>query len=124
MSIFRKDMIEKARMAESEVELAALAEKEGIELDGEKAEQYFKMLNDHSGEMADDELDNVSGGGCMEQGKVCYDPSMEGKRAYHPTSGNTYIILGPCPGSSTKALVRNVYSGDEGYSELYILSIE
>ena len=77
-----------------------------------------------SGALEDDELNNISGGGCGESSAVLYNDSMAGKRGYHPTSGITYTILGPCPDDNTKALVRNDYSGDEGYVPLGILAIE
>lgn len=53
----------KARTAKSPEELKALAEENGIELSDDKAKAYFDRLN-NSGELSDEELDNVSGGGC------------------------------------------------------------
>ena len=41
----------------------ALAKESGIELSEDKAKEYFEQLN-RSGELSDEELDNVSGGGC------------------------------------------------------------
>ena len=60
---FNKEMMEKAKSAKSAEELLAMAKAEGVELTAEDAEKYFAQLH-KSGELADEELDNVSGGGC------------------------------------------------------------
>lgn len=62
------ELIEKARQARSHEELLALAKENGIELSEDEAKAYFGQLN-KSGELSDDELDNVSGGGCYSLGK-------------------------------------------------------
>ncbi len=62
-SIFTPELIEKARQARSTEEIIALAKEHDIEMSEEGAKAYFEKLNS-SGEMSDDELDNVSGGGC------------------------------------------------------------
>lgn len=56
-------LVEEARGAASAKELLALAQENGIELTEEEAEAYFEKLH-RSGEMSDEELDNVAGGGC------------------------------------------------------------
>ena len=43
-------------------ELIALAKEHGAELTAEEANTYFAQLHPASGELSDDELDNVSGG--------------------------------------------------------------
>ena len=120
----KPEWIEKAKGVKSAEELLALAKENNVELSAEEAAAYFAQLNPKCGAVLDDELENVSGGGCGGSAAVLYEDSMCGRRAYHPTSGNTYTILGPCPGDPAKALVRNVYSGDEGYASLSILAIE
>lgn len=60
---FTEKMLEKARNAKSASELLELAKMEGIALTEEEAADYFARLNPAEGEL-DDELDNVSGGGC------------------------------------------------------------
>ncbi len=57
------ELLEKARTAGSPEELAALARENGYELTEESADEYFARLN-KGGELSDDELDNVAGGGC------------------------------------------------------------
>lgn len=58
------EMIEKARTAKTVEELLTMAKENGIELTEESAAAYFAQMNPPSGEVADDELDAVSGGGC------------------------------------------------------------
>lgn len=58
---FTKEMIEKAKTAKSAGELAKAANSEGIKLSAEKAEKLFADIH-KSGELSDEELDNVSGG--------------------------------------------------------------
>ena len=57
------EMILKAKQAKSAEELLALAKENGIEMTEKEAVSYFEQLNKR-GELADDELDQVSGGGC------------------------------------------------------------
>ena len=58
--------MEKAKTAKSMQELLEMAKAENIELSAEEAEKAFEKLN-KSGELSDDELDNVAGG-CYESG--------------------------------------------------------
>ena len=64
MTNFTPEMVEKARAAKSADELVALAKENNVELTGEEAKIYFTQLNAKSGELSDEELDNVAGGGC------------------------------------------------------------
>lgn len=59
-----KELIEKAKEAKNPEELMTLAKENGMEMTEESAKAYFEKLNPKTGEIADDELDNVSGGGC------------------------------------------------------------
>ena len=58
-----KELLEKAKSAKNAEELLELAKAEGVELTEEGAAEYFESLH-KTGELADEELDNVSGGGC------------------------------------------------------------
>ena len=60
---FNTELLEKAKEAKSTEELLTLAKENGVELTKEEAEAYFAQLN-KSGELSDEELDNVAGGGC------------------------------------------------------------
>ncbi len=55
-------LLEKAKVAKTAEELAAIARENSIELTNEEAKTYFAKLNAKEGEIADDELDNVAGG--------------------------------------------------------------
>ena len=59
---FSKELLEKAKQAKTAEELLAMAKEENIELSAEEAEKAFARLN-ASGELSDEELDNVAGGG-------------------------------------------------------------
>ena len=56
-------MFEKAKEAKSIEELMSIAKENGMELSKESAEAYFEEMH-KSGELSDEELDNVAGGGC------------------------------------------------------------
>ena len=57
-------MVEIAKTAKSVEELLALAKEHKFEMNEEEAKAYFAKLNPKSGELDDDDLDNVAGGGC------------------------------------------------------------
>ena len=59
------ELIAKAKHAKNPEELLALAKENGVELTEESAKAYFNQLNPKTGELADDELDHVAGGGCQ-----------------------------------------------------------
>lgn len=65
MTNFTPEMIEKAKTAKSVEELLPLAKENGIELTAEEAKMCFGQLHPASGELSDEELDNVAGGGCQ-----------------------------------------------------------
>ena len=64
MTYLTPEMIEKAKAANTVEELLTLAKDNNIEMTEESAKAYFAQLNPASGELSDDELDDVSGGGC------------------------------------------------------------
>lgn len=55
------ELLVKAKAAKSTEELIAIAKENGVELTEEEAAKYFAELH-KDGELADNELDNVSGG--------------------------------------------------------------
>ena len=57
-----KELLEKAKMAKTAKELLAMEKAENIELTEEQAAKAFAELN-KMGELSDEELDNVAGGG-------------------------------------------------------------
>ncbi len=62
-NIFTPEQLQLANGAGSPEELLSLAKEHDIELTPEQAEQYFEKLN-KQGELEDDELESVAGGGC------------------------------------------------------------
>lgn len=58
---FTAELIEKAKQAKTVEELQEFAKAENIELSAEEAARYFAELQ-KTGELSDDELDNVAGG--------------------------------------------------------------
>ena len=69
-----QELITKAKAAKSVEELLELAKASNVELSEEQAKEYFTKLNPTKGELSDDELDDVSGGGCGES-KTKYCPN-------------------------------------------------
>lgn len=59
-----QELIKQAKAAGSPEELLALAKENNMELTMEEATAYYEQLHSKSGELSDDELDNVAGGGC------------------------------------------------------------
>ncbi len=59
-----KELIAKAKKTNSPEELLDLAKENGMEMTGEEAKAYFEQFHQKTGELTDDELDNVAGGGC------------------------------------------------------------
>ena len=70
-----REMIEKAKDAGSAEQLKALAANEGLQMTDEEATQKFDELQKYlakqkKGELLDDELDDVSGGGCHKDNRL------------------------------------------------------
>ena len=59
-----KELFAKAKAAETPEALLTLAKENGMEMTEESAAAYFEILHPKAGELADEELNNVSGGGC------------------------------------------------------------
>ena len=68
---FSKELIEKAKTAKSAEELLAMAKAENIEMTAEEAAKVYAELH-KTGELSDEELDNVVGG-CGRD----YEPSVD-----------------------------------------------
>ena len=61
-----KELFAKAKAAETPEALLTLAKENGMEMTDESAAAYFEIMHPKAGELADEELNNVSGGGCRE----------------------------------------------------------
>ena len=82
-----KELLEKAKAAKSAEELLAMAKAESVELTTEEAVQAFAKLN-KNGELSDEELDNVSGGGCG-------DPETPGEPKFNVGDRVYYLVTKP-----------------------------
>ena len=98
---FSNEMIEKAKTAKSAEELLEMAKAENIELSAEQAAKAFAELN-KTGELSDEELDNVSGG-CGRD----YEPSGETPK-FHV--GDRLAMVHPVIGRSIAVRVTYVSS--------------
>ena len=76
MANFTTEIIEKAKGAKTANELLELAKAEGINITVDEAATYFAQLNPKSSELSDNELANVSGGGCLSDIPLYRDYSM------------------------------------------------
>ena len=84
MTNFTPELVEKAKTAASAEELLELAKATGVEMTAAEAATYFAQLNPKSGELDDDDLDNVAGGACESD----YESPLNGK-IVRITSGQT-----------------------------------
>ena len=71
-----KELLAKAKSAKSPEELIGIAKENGMELTEESAKAYFELLSPKTGEIADEELENVAGGGCYKNGELVVSPFM------------------------------------------------
>ena len=71
-----KELLTKAKAAKTAEEIMALAKENGMELTEESAKAYLDLLHPQTGELSDDELDNVAGGGCLPWADDPYDTCM------------------------------------------------
>ena len=96
-----KELLEKAKTAKSAEELLEMAKAENIEISAEEAAKAFAELN-KTGELSDEELDNVAGG-CGRD----YEPSGETPK-FHV--GDRLAMVHPVIGRSIAVRVTYVSS--------------
>ncbi len=107
MAISNEELMAKARGAKSAEELLALAKENDVEFTEEQANAYFEQMN-KTGELSDDELDSVAGGGCHKSdGRLvvsyCYKcerwkcKKCGGGTKPHPTIRNLNEMIHNCP---------------------------
>ena len=90
------EMIEKAKGAKSAEELLTLAKANNVEMTEDEAATYFSQLNPKSGELDDDDLDNVAGGACGVGGDSSNRPNVRltnGKTCPKCGSNIGYVII-------------------------------
>ena len=88
-----QNIVDKAKNCKSAEELIALAKENGAELTREQAESYFKSMHE-SGELSDEELDNVSGGGCYRHDGYLY--TTIGYGCEHYEERGDFGVAGTC----------------------------
>lgn len=95
------ELIKKAKGIKSPEELIKLAKDNNIELTKEEAKEYIASLN-KTGELGDDELDSVSGGGCqMKVNGVRYTVVTSGLKCF--TGMYREAVLNPYRTSAARA---------------------
>ena len=90
-----KELLEKAKTAKSAEELLELARKENIDMTEEEAAKAFAELH-KNGELSDEELDNVAGGGCGGEDNSSPDGKAKAEDAvvFMYTVGQTVRVIG------------------------------
>lgn len=102
-----KEIIEKGKTANTVEELKELAKQDEWDMSDEEANAYFEELQKYktqsTGELSDDELDDVSGGGCY-KGKRLVVTTMHSCMEWSCKCGNPssmtpgeLVNLGRCP---------------------------
>ena len=81
-----EELIAKAKGTKTPEELAALAKESSIDLTEEEAKAYFEQLHPKTGELSDEELDNVSGGACYGRDDCLMTTIAYGCRYYEPAT--------------------------------------
>ena len=110
-----KEQLEKARQAKSAEGLLALAKENGIELAEEEVKKYFDALN-KQGELADEELNNVSGGGCGGSNV----PSKVNVNSQNPTCPSCGAMLAFDTNKTGQGLVTTYCHDDAGNYDIYV----
>ena len=92
MKNFNAEMIEKAKTVKSAEELLELAKANGVEMTADEAATYFAQLNPQSGELDDDDLDGVAGGGCGGSVRAGDDVRVTSGETCQICGGNTGTV--------------------------------
>ena len=114
-----KELIEKAKTAKSAEELLAMAKAENINFTAEEAAKAFAELN-KTGELSDEELDNVAGGGCGDSNKSGDTPKYSvGQRGCTCVGPNKvyYVIEEVLPKVDGTYQYRIRYEGNDDWVE-------
>ena len=111
------EQLQKAMGAGSAEALLDLAWAEGVALTAAEAEAYFTKLHPPAGELADEELEAVSGGGCGGGGSAAPDRLMDGMTV---SLGNETR----CQGCGHQATFRVWNVGSAGGGGYFVGTIE
>ena len=114
-----KELLKKAKTAKTAEELLEMAKVENIEISAEEAAKAFAELN-KTGELSDEELDNVSGGGCGDSNKSGDTPKYSvGQRGCTCVGPNKvyYVIEEVLPKVDGTYQYRIRYEGSDDWVE-------
>ena len=114
-----KELIEKAIQAKTAEELIEMAKADNLELSAEQAAKALAQLN-RNGELSDEELDNVSGGGCGDSNKSGDTPKYSvGQRGCTCVGPNKvyYVIEEVLPKVDGTYQYRIRYEGSDDWVE-------
>ena len=114
-----KELLEKAKTAKSAEELLEMAKTENINFTAEEAAKAFAELN-KTGELSDEELDNVAGGGCGDSNKSGDTPKYSvGQRGCTCVGPNKvyYVIEEVLPKVDGTYQYRIRYEGSDDWVE-------
>ncbi len=118
MKKYDSEIISKAKEAKTPEEIVSIAKENGMEITAEEAAAYFTQLHPKCGELDDDELDNVAGGGCggddgwtsetayRIEGCTC----PKGHNTWRKTADSTYQCI-PCELQGFGRQIRTVGAG-------------
>ena len=93
-----EELLKKAKAAKSAGELLELAKANSVELTEAEAESYFSQLH-QSGELSDEELSAVAGGGCQAEGLAHRSNDLKVGdviRCYNTEAFNDHYEACPC----------------------------
>ena len=119
------EMLEKAKTVEPVEELIRLATEKEVEASEEQIRKFYEM-NHKSGELSDDELNNVAGGWCYNDGRPVITVGEQRdcfvcKECGLPFKGSDYYDEGKNFGPSAFGRAHTcTYGLVEGYSRTYI----
>lgn len=110
-----KELLERAKTAKTAEELLAMAKAESVELTEEQAVKAFAELN-KTGELSDEELNNVSGGGCGDPETPGEPKFNVGDRVYYLVTKPTGPRAYPVQEKVFSTVTSVVKSADGGYA--------
>ena len=86
------NLIEKAKTAKSAEELLEIAKENNVEMTAEEADTYFAQLTPKSGELSDDDLDNIAGGACASSVRAGDNVRVKSGETCQICGGNTGTV--------------------------------
>lgn len=123
MRNFSTEQIQQAKGTANPEELMELAKSLHIEMTADEAKCYFEQLHPATGELSDDELDDVSGGGCKTAGghtvvtscTNCFTGKYKcAQTRYHPGTAAEVAVWENTSNLGLRELWWNMSDGTEG----------